>query len=114
MFYLSYRFLRSGLLCPFCINRPPHPFPRHSPRMRPVSVELIERLIDGITYNHCAIEAPWQETALSHADDGVSADLFWQLGTTLSTGQTHNDGNTIYTGSDDWTCLVTEHVAAIG
>ncbi|KAI0517137.1 glycoside hydrolase superfamily [Xylaria bambusicola] len=68
----------------------------------------------GYTSNHCAIEAPWQKTALSHASDGVSADLFWQLGTTLSTGQTHNDGHTIYTGSNDWTCLVTDHVAAIG
>ncbi|KAK5632647.1 hypothetical protein RRF57_008361 [Xylaria bambusicola] len=68
----------------------------------------------GYTFNHCAVEAPWQKTALSHASDGVSADLFWQLGTTLSTGQTHNDGYTIYTGSNDWTCLVTDHVAAIG
>ncbi|KAI0421792.1 glycoside hydrolase superfamily [Xylaria grammica] len=65
----------------------------------------------GSTYNHCAIEGPWQKTAL--ASSGVSADLFWQLGTTLSSGQTHNDGHTIYTGSSDWTCLVTNHVAAI-
>ncbi|RWA05517.1 hypothetical protein EKO27_g9592 [Xylaria grammica] len=65
----------------------------------------------GATYNHCAIEGPWQKTAL--ASSGVSADLFWQLGTTLSSGQTHNDGHTIYTGSSDWTCLVTNHVAAI-
>ncbi|KAI1818192.1 glycoside hydrolase family 5 protein [Poronia punctata] len=65
----------------------------------------------GAASNHCAIESPWQEAALSAT--GVSADLFWQLGTTLSSGQTHNDGNTIYTGSSDWTCLVTDHVAAV-
>ncbi|GAP85366.1 putative endo- -beta-mannosidase protein [Rosellinia necatrix] len=66
----------------------------------------------GSTSNHCSVEAPWQNTALSSS--GVSGDLFWQLGTTLSFGQTHNDGHTIYTGSSDWTCLVTNHVAAIG
>ncbi|KAI0409895.1 glycoside hydrolase superfamily [Xylaria palmicola] len=65
----------------------------------------------GTTSNHCALESPWQETALSSS--GVSGDLFWQLGTTLSYGQTHNDGNTIYTGTSDWTCLVTDHVANI-
>ncbi|KAI8955533.1 glycoside hydrolase superfamily [Xylaria longipes] len=66
----------------------------------------------GVTSNHCAVESSWQKTALSSS--GLSGDLFWQLGVTLSTGQTHNDGNTIYTGSSDWACLVTEHVAAIG
>ncbi|KAI0467225.1 glycoside hydrolase superfamily [Xylaria cf. heliscus] len=65
----------------------------------------------GVTSNHCAVEAPWQKTALSSS--GVSGDLFWQLGVTLSNGQTSNDGNTIYTGTSDWTCLVTQHVAAI-
>ena len=44
----------------------------------------------------------------------MAGDAFWQLGDTLSTGQTHDDGNTIYYGSSDWTCLVTNHVAAIG
>ncbi|KAI1193265.1 glycoside hydrolase superfamily [Nemania serpens] len=65
----------------------------------------------GSTSNHCTNESPWQNTALSAS--GVSGDLFWQLGSTLSFGQTHNDGNTIYTGTSDWTCLVTQHVAAI-
>ncbi|KAI1298250.1 glycoside hydrolase superfamily [Xylaria venustula] len=67
----------------------------------------------GITYDHCDIEAPWQATALTVASSGLSGDLFWQLGTTLSTGQTSDDGNTIYTNTSDWTCLVTDHVAAI-
>ncbi|CAJ2500251.1 Uu.00g031040.m01.CDS01 [Anthostomella pinea] len=66
----------------------------------------------GTTSDHCSIESPWQATALSA--NGISADLFWQLGTTLSTGQTSNDGNTLYVGTSDWTCLVTNHVAAIG
>ncbi|KAH9893040.1 hypothetical protein F4778DRAFT_784495 [Xylariomycetidae sp. FL2044] len=67
---------------------------------------------DGSETDLCAIESEWQETAL--ATDGIAADLFWQLGTTLSTGHTHDDGFTLYVGSDDWTCLVTEHIAAIG
>ncbi|TGJ87653.1 hypothetical protein E0Z10_g1151 [Xylaria hypoxylon] len=65
----------------------------------------------GMTSDHCTIESAWQKTAL--ASSGIAGDLFWQLGTTLSFGQTHNDGHTIYTGSSDWTCLVTNHVAAI-
>jgi mannan endo-1,4-beta-mannosidase len=44
----------------------------------------------------------------------MASDLFWQLGDTLSYGQTHNDGHTVYYGSSDWTCLVANHVNAIG
>jgi mannan endo-1,4-beta-mannosidase len=66
----------------------------------------------GVTSDHCAVEAPWQTTALH--TKGISADLYWQLGDTLSTGQTSDDGNTIYYGTDDYTCLVTDHIAAIG
>ncbi|KAF7551313.1 hypothetical protein G7Z17_g5091 [Cylindrodendrum hubeiense] len=65
----------------------------------------------GMTYDQCAIESVWQDTAL--AADGVAGDAFWQFGDTISTGQSHNDGNTIYYGSDTWTCLVTNHVADI-
>ncbi|KAI1103589.1 carbohydrate-binding module family 1 [Jackrogersella minutella] len=65
----------------------------------------------GSTSDHCGIEGKWQSTSLSTT--GLAADLFWQLGMTLSTGQTHNDGFTIYDGSSEWTCLVTNHVAAI-
>ncbi|XDG08384.1 hypothetical protein ABKA04_007999 [Annulohypoxylon sp. FPYF3050] len=65
----------------------------------------------GSTTDHCGIEGKWQNTALS--TPGLAADLFWQLGMTLSTGQTHNDGFTIYDGSSEWTCLVTNHVSAI-
>ncbi|KAI0134697.1 glycoside hydrolase superfamily [Xylariales sp. AK1849] len=65
----------------------------------------------GAPSDHCSIEGAWQATAL--ATDGIAADLFWQLGVTLSSGKTSDDGNTIFTGTDDWTCLVTDHVAAI-
>lgn len=65
----------------------------------------------GISYNHTEYEAPWQEYALN--DTGIAADLFWQLGDTISTGQTSDDGNTIYYGSSDWEVLVTEHVEAV-
>ncbi|ORX99296.1 glycoside hydrolase superfamily [Clohesyomyces aquaticus] len=65
---------------------------------------------------HCAVEKEWQATSLAAKDSGMAADLFWQLGDVVkSTGQqTHNDGYTIYYGSSDWTCLVTNHVKAIG
>jgi mannan endo-1,4-beta-mannosidase len=43
----------------------------------------------------------------------MGADLFWQWGDRLSSGETHNDGNTVYCGSELATCLVTEHVDAI-
>lgn len=59
---------------------------------------------------HCATERPWQE--LAFATEGIAGDAFWQAGTVLSTGQTHDDTFTVYYGSDDWTCLVTDHVAA--
>ena len=65
----------------------------------------------GITSNHVATEQPWQQTSL--ATNGVAGDMFWQDGDTLSTGQTSDDGNTIYYGSSDWTGLVTNHIAAI-
>ncbi|KAH8671082.1 glycoside hydrolase superfamily [Xylariales sp. PMI_506] len=65
----------------------------------------------GAPTNHCAIESDWQNTAL--ATKGIAGDLFWQLGVTLSTGLTSDDGNTIFTNTSDWTCLVTDHVAAI-
>ncbi|KAI1862583.1 uncharacterized protein JN550_010108 [Neoarthrinium moseri] len=65
----------------------------------------------GAPSDHCNIESPWQKTAL--ATDGIAGDLFWQLGVTLSWGKTHDDGNTIFTGTSDWQCLVTDHVAAI-
>lgn len=82
---------------------------------------------DGYTTDHCGIESVWQDTSL--AADGMAGDAFWQLGMlclwsdwrydadvlgdTLSYGDSHDDGHTIYYGSEDWTCLVTEHVADI-
>ncbi|KAK2017234.1 fungal cellulose binding domain-containing protein [Colletotrichum eremochloae] len=66
----------------------------------------------GTPINHCELERPWQLTSV--ATPGMAGDAFWQLGDIISTGQTHNDGNTIYYGTDEWTCLVTNHVKAIG
>ncbi|KAK8114769.1 fungal cellulose binding domain-containing protein [Apiospora kogelbergensis] len=65
----------------------------------------------GTTTNHCQNERPWQKTSL--ATSGMASDLFWQLGVQLSNGPTHDDGFTVYDGTSDWTCLVTEHVAGI-
>lgn len=65
----------------------------------------------GVAENHCVVEAPWQHTALQ--TKGVAADLYWQYGTTLSTGPSPDDGNTIYYGTDDFQCLVTKHIQDI-
>ena len=64
----------------------------------------------GTTSNQCANEAPWQATSLD--TKGMGADMFWQYGDTLSTGQSPNDGNTIYYGTSTFTCIVTDHIAA--
>lgn len=61
--------------------------------------------------DNCTIESSWQATALKST--GTGGDLFWQYGDTLSTGETSQDGNTIYYGEDLYTCLVTDHVKAI-
>lgn len=66
----------------------------------------------GSTSDQCNVEVPWQTTSLS--TKGMAGDMFWQLGDTVSTGQTPNDGYTIYDGTSQWTCMVTNHVAAIG
>ncbi|KAL2801773.1 glycoside hydrolase superfamily [Aspergillus granulosus] len=65
----------------------------------------------GVTSNHCAVEKPWQTTALNTT--GVSGDLYWQYGDYLSTGPSPDDGNTFYYGTEEFECLVTEHVEAI-
>ncbi|KAL2823446.1 glycoside hydrolase superfamily [Aspergillus cavernicola] len=65
----------------------------------------------GVTSDHCAIEKPWQTTALNTT--GVSGDLYWQYGDELSTGPSADDGNTFYYGTEEFECLVTEHIDAI-
>lgn len=65
----------------------------------------------GVQSDKCTVEGKWQDTALNTT--GIAADNFWDFGTTLSWGQTNNDGNTIFTDTSDWTCLVTNHVAKI-
>ncbi|RMY53953.1 hypothetical protein D0863_13784 [Hortaea werneckii] len=61
--------------------------------------------------NDCEVESSWQATALGA--EGNSGDLFWQYGDTLSYGQTHQDGNSVYYGTDLYDCIVTDHVSDI-
>ncbi|KAK3389317.1 glycoside hydrolase superfamily [Podospora didyma] len=65
----------------------------------------------GSTTDHCSVEKPWQ--AASRDADGNAGDMFWQWGDKLSSGQSANDGHTIYYGSSDATCLITDHIKAI-
>lgn len=55
-------------------------------------------------------ELPWQATVLA---DNIAGDMFWQYGDTISTGQTANDGYTIYHGTSEFAQLVTAHAAAM-
>jgi len=57
-----------------------------------------------------ANETSWQSTILSTQTAG---DMFWQYGDTLSSGQTSNDGYTLYYGTSEYTTLVTNHAAAM-
>ncbi|KAJ3045593.1 hypothetical protein HDV00_009250 [Rhizophlyctis rosea] len=52
----------------------------------------------------------WQSAALSN---GLAGTQYWQFGLTLSTGQTHNDGYTIYNTDSDFNTLVVQHAAAM-
>ena len=55
----------------------------------------------------CTDEQPWQKAATS--TNGISGDLFWQYGDSLSTGQSPNDGYTLYYGSSNFTCMTADH-----
>jgi mannan endo-1,4-beta-mannosidase len=59
----------------------------------------------------CSKIRPWQKDSL--AADGMAGDLYWQAGDTLSFGKTHDDGNTVYPGTENWKCLVQEHRAEV-
>ncbi|KAK3358268.1 glycoside hydrolase superfamily [Lasiosphaeria ovina] len=65
----------------------------------------------GVTSDQCNVEKTWQQA--SRAADGMAGDMFWQWGDKLSSGQSPNDGNTIYYGSSTATCLITDNVKAI-
>ncbi|KAK3935804.1 glycoside hydrolase superfamily [Diplogelasinospora grovesii] len=67
----------------------------------------------GVATDHCTVEKPWQQASLDLATQGMGGDMFWQWGDKLSTGQSPNDGNTVYYGSSDAQCLVGDHVKAM-
>ncbi|KAF2803636.1 endo-beta-1,4-mannanase [Mytilinidion resinicola] len=66
----------------------------------------------GVSSDHCSVEGAWEKTSVSTA--GMAADLFWDDGDQLTSSKTSDDRNTIFYGTSDWTCLVTNHVSAIG
>ncbi|KAH6603407.1 endo-beta-mannanase, partial [Trichoderma cornu-damae] len=65
----------------------------------------------GALNNACGSEAPWQNTTLT--THGMGADLFWQWGDTLSTGQSQSDPYSVFYNTSNWQCLVRNHVEAI-
>lgn len=56
-----------------------------------------------------ADEASWATEVL---DTNTAGLMFWQYGDTLSTGQTANDGYTMYYGTSEFTTLVVDVAAA--
>ncbi|KAG8892154.1 hypothetical protein FRC00_012562, partial [Tulasnella sp. 408] len=65
----------------------------------------------GITSNQTSTYQTWLSTVIS---SGLAGDLIWQAGSTLSNGQTWNDGYAIYpTDSDPTYQLLTQHSAAL-
>ncbi|KAM7183363.1 beta-mannanase [Rhypophila sp. PSN 637] len=67
----------------------------------------------GTPSNHCQIQGSWQKASLDLYMEGMAGDAFWQWGDRLSSGQSPNDGNTVYYGSADAKCMIKDHVAAI-
>ncbi|KAK0744906.1 GH5 endo-beta-1,4-mannanase [Apiosordaria backusii] len=61
----------------------------------------------GFESDRCNVQKSWQAASRELAKGGCRGFVL------LSTGQTHNDGFTIYYGSSLATCLVTDHVKAI-
>ncbi|KAG8953486.1 hypothetical protein FRC04_002328 [Tulasnella sp. 424] len=63
----------------------------------------------GVTSNQYATYQTWLSTVVS---SGLAGDLIWQAGSTLSNGQTPNDGYAIYP-TDQTYQLLTQHSAAL-
>ncbi|KAM0719460.1 hypothetical protein Q7P37_005365 [Cladosporium fusiforme] len=61
--------------------------------------------------NTCSVELAWETTALE--TEGTGGDMFWQYGDSLSSGKSHQDGNTVYYQDDLWECMVAPHIEAI-
>ncbi|KAF4547789.1 Cellulase (glycosyl hydrolase family 5)-like protein 2 [Elsinoe fawcettii] len=62
-------------------------------------------------HNDAATEYAWETTALNDLSTG--GDMYWQYGDTLSWGQTHQDGNTVYYQDDNWKIMVAPHIADV-
>ncbi|KAF3314749.1 hypothetical protein TWF173_004559 [Orbilia oligospora] len=64
----------------------------------------------GVTSNRGSVYGSWYNTILGSETAG---DMYWQFGETLSSGQTHNDGFTIYYSSSEFNSLVGPHANAM-
>jgi mannan endo-1,4-beta-mannosidase len=61
------------------------------------------------TTNQVQIYTQWFSTIVS---SGLTGDLIWQAGSTLTNGQTPNDGYAVYPGTDVYS-LVTSSAASL-
>jgi mannan endo-1,4-beta-mannosidase len=60
-----------------------------------------------VTEEKCDKMTGWQKQSLQ--SKGMAADMYWQYGDTISTGKTSDDKNTVYRGTKNWDCLITDH-----
>ncbi|KAK6531183.1 hypothetical protein TWF281_008008 [Arthrobotrys megalospora] len=64
----------------------------------------------GLTSNRGSAYPSWF-SAITGSE--TAGDMYWQFGETLSSGQTHNDGFTIYYGSSEFNSLIVPHANAM-
>lgn len=55
----------------------------------------------------CSQEMDWQKVALE--TKGSAADMYWQYGDKISTGQTADDKFTVFRDTENWDCMVNVH-----
>ncbi|KAG8677942.1 hypothetical protein FRC09_020261 [Ceratobasidium sp. 395] len=63
----------------------------------------------GVTSNQASTYTAWYDAVIS---SGLTGDLVWQAGSTVSTGKTWDDGFAIFPGEAEYT-LQTKHSAAL-
>ncbi|KAF8608969.1 glycoside hydrolase family 5 protein [Ceratobasidium sp. AG-I] len=63
----------------------------------------------GVTSNQASTYTTWWDTVLS---SGLTGDLIWQAGSTVSTGKTADDGYAVFPGETEYT-LQTKYAASL-
>ncbi|KAG9126324.1 hypothetical protein FRC07_003891 [Ceratobasidium sp. 392] len=93
----------------FIVDPNPQPLPAdHATSQKAVGKPVIIEEF-GVTSNQANTYSAWYDTVIS---SGLTGDLVWQAGSTVSTGKTWDDGFAIFPGEAEYT-LQTKHAAAL-